>query len=96
MWCSPHWPLFAVILEQVHQTLVCSSVHESRFLRLSSAGPAPVAAMQLLQRLLLFPLVFALPQPLASAVGAEYGARCVACMAAADAVLKAQGMQVGA
>ncbi|KAL6752468.1 hypothetical protein V8C86DRAFT_1813983, partial [Haematococcus lacustris] len=54
-------------------------------------GPAPLAAVQLLLQLSLFPVVFALPLDAANAIDAGYGSRCLACMAAAEGLLRSQG-----
>jgi hypothetical protein len=50
--------------------------------------------MQLLQRLSLFPIVFALPPATQQALPADYAQACVQCMAAAHALVQVQGQQV--
>lgn len=58
------------------------------------AGPAPVRAVVDIQRLGLFPAVFAPPPALQAALGGGFGAPCAAVMAAADALLRAWAPQV--
>eukprot|EP00983_Pelagomonas_calceolata_P122204 1160884-Pelagomonas_calceolata.AAC.22 len=57
-------------------------------------GPSPVESMQLLQRLSLFPVVFALPPATQKALPADYALACVRCMATTHALVQAAGIQV--
>ena len=58
------------------------------------AGPGPVRAVNDIQRLRLFPVVFALPASLVPALGEGYGAPCSRVMAAAAATLDAWAPEV--
>jgi hypothetical protein len=58
------------------------------------SGPAPVESARLLDRLSLFPVVFALPLEVQRQLGEAHGEACVTVMAAADALLKAQSFEV--
>ena len=60
------------------------------------AGPAPVRAVADIQRLGLFPAVFAAPPTLQAALGSGYGAPCAAAMAAADALMRAWSPEASA
>ena len=51
-------------------------------------------SVRLLDRLSLFPVVFALPSDVQQQLGGGYGEACVTVMAAADALLKAQSFEV--
>lgn len=51
--------------------------------------------MQLLQRLSLFPVVFALPPEVQRTLPAQYAQACVQCMATTHQIVQALGMQVG-
>ena len=55
---------------------------------MSAAGPAPVRAMQDIQRLHLFPAVFAVSEAAAAKLPEDYGRPGVHTMAAAAAILK--------
>ena len=60
----------------------------------TGAGPDPVRAVRDIQRLRLFPVVFAPPTSLAAALGEGYGAPCTRVMAAAAAALTAWDAEV--
>ncbi|KAK9810386.1 hypothetical protein WJX72_009795 [[Myrmecia] bisecta] len=52
------------------------------------SGPAPVRAVQDIERLRLFPSVFSVPEDSAAELGENYGSPCVAVMAAVDQILQ--------
>ncbi|KAI8462676.1 MAG: hypothetical protein J3K34DRAFT_527577 [Monoraphidium minutum] len=56
-------------------------------------GASPALAVMLLDRLRLFPVVFAPPPQSAGQLGESYGAPCATAIAAAEALLKASGME---
>jgi hypothetical protein len=57
-------------------------------------GPSPVESLQLLHRLSLFPVVFALPPSVQQTLPANYAQACVRCVATTHALVQAQDMQV--
>ena len=69
-----------------------------RYLHLSTrpfySGPDPVRAVRDIQRLRLFPVVFAPPDSLVAILGEGYGAQCSRVMAAAASTLTAWGAEV--
>ena len=78
-----------------HISTACNSpMHAMHHLSPSVAGPAPVEAVRLLDRLSLFPVIFALPPDVQQRLGAAYGAVCATVMAAAEAQAKAQSFEV--
>jgi hypothetical protein len=60
--------------------------------RCTGAGTAPSLAVLLLERLRLFPVVFAAPPQNTQQLGEGFGAPCASAIAAAEALLKASGL----
>lgn len=59
-----------------------------------AAGPDPVGAVRLINRLRLFPTVFEPPATQRAALGDGFGSPCIVCMAAAAQLLAAWQPQV--
>lgn len=71
-----------------------SALHPASHRQPVTAGPAPALAVDILNRMCLFPEVFTPPPAVSSTLGPDYGSACVQTITAAENILKASNIQV--